>query len=669
MRYLLYLRRSLTRRPRRHITLWLLLACGVFLPLLASIYRDSAAYGRQQELLSRSQGQTFHIQNAEEADTAYFEDIPGLSPPVFRDGTIFLRILSDEEWQNSEMLAYYGGKVQEQAARAGEGRLNPKAYDYAYAHGILTDSLDLSEQRALLYAELFLLAVAALLFHSAYRSHLRRFSPEIGVLRALGAGQGQIMAIFLAEFLAMFLLAALAALALAVGVVWLLFRCFLEIREAGNLSWLIFHVDVRHTGALLLADFAVLAALPVGTLARYVRDPALTLLRGERQEALARRKRHRRLKRRRSPAASLAGLWRQRTNRSFADCLAVSVPITTVFLLLLSLLLLNARAASEPPEQAIRLTQVNAVWLGGFSQEDIAAVRALDGVAAVEAVRRVQEDRYQLQLPQDDEDPGPQEWPQARLRPYSALEGGALEGLDRNEAAVSARQEGQLFAAGDELTLCRANDDGSPGDETIRLTVVEAADVPASHWVMDVYISDALYGELAGREPVGTLEITLVRPEAHAQVAAALEKRFPGDGYELEDRQAASEAVTRSAGGMYLLLCSLFCALFLFTAVIVSAKLRDYIDSCRETARTLHALGGAKGDLYASYMGQTGTAAALAAALPALLCAPLWGGAADLSGWRELTGIAAAAAAAAAVAAGMYLLPVRKAAKSMLKQL
>ncbi len=668
MRYLLYLRCSLRRRPRRHITLYILLTCALLLPLLASFFRDSAAYGRQQELLARSQGQTFHIQNAEEADTAYFADIPGLSAPEFRDGTVFLRILSDEEWRSSETVAFYGDKVQERADLAGEGRLFVKGFPYAFAHGILTDDTDLSEQRALLYVELLLLAVSVLLLRSAYRSHLGRFSPEIGVLRALGAGRGQIAALFLAEFLVMFLLAALSALALSAGAVWLLFRYFLEVQRDGDLSWLMFHIDLRRTGTLLLADFAVLAVMLGHTLARYGRSPALALLRGERRDQGVPNIKRKPLRLRRSPGASLAGLWRQRTNRSFQDCLLVSVPITTAFLLLLTLLLLNAQAAAEQPAYAIGLTKENADWLGGFTGEEIADIRSMDGVAAVKEVRRIREDRYQVRsasAPQSFDVPDD---PQARLLPYSGLEEAAPEGLGRYEAVVSTRQEGSSFAAGDELLLRRMNEDGYPEDETIRLTVVETVDVPVASWAVDVYLSDALYGELAAREPVGTVEVALDRPEIHEQVAAALRERFGGSGYEISDRQAGAEALERSVRGMYLLLCCLFCAMFLLMAVILSAKLRDYVDGCRDMARTLYAVGGDKRELYASYMGQTAAMAAAAAALPLILCAPLWCVAALSGGVWPPSGSAAAAVAAALVLMA-YLLPVRSAARDMLKQL
>lgn len=45
MSYLLYLRRSFTRTPRRHAVLLAVLSCAFLLPLLICIYRDSNAWG------------------------------------------------------------------------------------------------------------------------------------------------------------------------------------------------------------------------------------------------------------------------------------------------------------------------------------------------------------------------------------------------------------------------------------------------------------------------------------------------------------------------------------------------------------------------------------------------------------------------------------------------
>ena len=150
MSYLLYMKRSFTRSPRRHAVLFAVLTCAFLLPLLICIYRDSNAWGTRQYLLARSAGETYHIGNATEADMPYFEGIRGLSAPVYRDGTIYLHILSDEEWRNSESVTVFENEIRKRMEASGNEALLPTAFSYEYAHGISTDPSQLSGQRILL---------------------------------------------------------------------------------------------------------------------------------------------------------------------------------------------------------------------------------------------------------------------------------------------------------------------------------------------------------------------------------------------------------------------------------------------------------------------------------------------------------------------------------------
>ena len=139
MTYLLYMKRSFTRSPRRHAVLFAVLTCAFLLPLLICIYRDSNAWGTRQYLLTRSAGETWHIGNAAEADVPYFENIPGLSAPVYRDGVIYLRILSDEDWRSPESVRSYELELSRRIEASGSERLLPRMFSYAYAHGISTE--------------------------------------------------------------------------------------------------------------------------------------------------------------------------------------------------------------------------------------------------------------------------------------------------------------------------------------------------------------------------------------------------------------------------------------------------------------------------------------------------------------------------------------------------
>ena len=80
-----------------------------------------------------------------------------------------------------------------------------------------------------LYEARILLSVSVV--RSAYRSHLKRFSSDIGTLRACGASRRQISALFAAELAAAFLLAAACAVVISILSLKALFTAFLEIRH------------------------------------------------------------------------------------------------------------------------------------------------------------------------------------------------------------------------------------------------------------------------------------------------------------------------------------------------------------------------------------------------------------------------------------------------------
>ena len=213
---LLYMKRSFTRSPRRHAVLFAVLTCAFLLPLLISIYRDSNAWGTRQYLLARSAGETYHIGNAAEADVPYFEGIRGLSAPIYRDSTIYLHILSDEEWRNSESVTVFENEIRKRMEASGNEALLPTAFSYEYAHGISTDPSHLSGQRILLFVNMLVILLSVSVVRSVYRSHLKRFSSDVGTLRACGASCRQISALFAAELAAVFLLAAACAVVISV---------------------------------------------------------------------------------------------------------------------------------------------------------------------------------------------------------------------------------------------------------------------------------------------------------------------------------------------------------------------------------------------------------------------------------------------------------------------
>ena len=495
MTYLLYMKRSFTRSPRRHAVLFAVLTCAFLLPLLICIYRDSNAWGTRQYLLTRSAGETWHIGNATEADVPYFENIPGLSAPVYRDGVIYLRILSDEDWRSPESVRSYELELSRRIEASGSERLLPRMFSYAYAHGISTDPSYYSGQRILLIINALVILLSVSVVRSAYQSHLKRFSADGGALRACGASRRQIRILFAVELAAVFLLAAACAVVLSVVSLKALFTAFLEIRH-DSLDWLIFHVEPINILLHLAVFFAALGLSLGMTLRRYSREPARVLLNDT--ENMPKVKRGRKpLRRRFTPAATLCGLWRSRTNRCFRACLAVSVPVMAVFLLLFNILTLALQVTGAAEEWGLRISRSTYDGMG-FSAEDAAYISSLEGVRQT---RLVYEPLGYVLLPES-----PHEvWKTPRIRPYGSL-GAAAQPLFKYEIAVSRKAE---HGIGDVLRLCRSeayfDADGlaaqpAPEDVTT-LTVAALTNTEPSAWALDIYVSDALYADIIASEP------------------------------------------------------------------------------------------------------------------------------------------------------------------------
>lgn len=665
MTYLLYMKRSFTRSPRRHAVLFAVLTCAFLLPLLISIYRDSNAWGTRQYLLARSAGETYHIGDATEVDVPYFEGIRGLSAPVYRDGTIYLHILSDEEWRNSESVTVFENEIRKRMEASGNEALLPTAFSYEYAHGISTDPSHLSGQRILLLVNMLVILLSVSVVRSAYRSHLKRFTSDIGTLRACGASRRQISTLFAAELAAVFLLAAACAVVISVVSLKVLFTAFLEIRH-DSLTWLIFHVKPMNI-LLHLAVFFVTLGLSLGmTLHRYSRKPARALLYDMENEHKVKRGR-KPLRRRFTPAATLCGLWRSRTNRSLRSCLAVSVPVMAVFLLLFNILTLALQVTGAEEEWGLKVSRSSHDG-EGFSTEDIAYVSSLVGV---KQARPVYEPDGYILLP---ESPEEVETP-LRIRPYSGL-GAASQTLSKYEIAVSRKAERSV---GYVLRLCRAEayydvnggiKQPAPEDVTA-LTVAALTDTKPSGWALDIYVSDELYADIIASEPATGIEIALTDSAMNAQVETALRTRFAGAEYAVTNRQSGSDFLREMSSGVYLLLGYIFAALFLLILLILYVRLCDYIEGSRPLIRSLHRLGASKRTLYRSYIRQDGISAAAAVAAPFLISLPLT---ALLCAWQKaqlhLDGrMLAVYAALAALLLFTYWHPVHRSLKRVLRPL
>lgn len=391
MTYLLYLKRSLLRRPKQHLSLFIILTCAFILPLLISIYRDSSAYGTQQRFLDSTKGEAFHILNAVETDTVLFEDIEGLSAPRYEDGTIYVHIISDEEWNDFRAFDSYGTKIMEKIENSGEARLIVRGYDYQSAHGIPTDSTK-SVQSALFILNIFIILISSITVGSAYKSHIKRFSSDMGVLRSCGADNRQIYTIFIAEFVVIFILSAASALLISAGGMKLLFASYLEISDVEGLEWVIFKINPLNTALHIAIFFVVLLCVIIIALAKSGKESTVSAIRGDIQLSEMSKK-PRKLKIKASIEKSLSSLWLQRTNKPHRSCLWVTIPVMTVFLFLFSYLSLDIDFITNTPEYGIYMSK-DAYAFGGFTQSDIDYINNLDNVKDIKCRQDAPRDNF-----------------------------------------------------------------------------------------------------------------------------------------------------------------------------------------------------------------------------------------------------------------------------------
>lgn len=515
MHCLLYLKKSFVRCSKRHLSLFVILVCAFILPLLISIYRDSSAYGARRQMMAETRGEAFHILNAREEDLALFENIGGLSAPRYEDGVIYLHILSDYEWKNFDSFNGYGFKIAEAIGRTAETRLAVRAFEYNYAHGISNDS-DFN-QAALLMLNFVIILLSSTIVSSAYKSHIRRFSSDMAILRSLGAEDRQIYAIFLTEFAVVFAMSAAAAVAISAGVMKLLFATYLEVDGAEGLAWVIFKINPLNTALHIAIFFAALLVVIIRTLVKASKESTVSAMRGDIQSYDLKKKLPK-MKIKAKPEKTLASLWLNRTNRVHASCLWVTIPLMTVFLFLFGYLSLDAEFVSQPPEYELWITKDAA--FGGFFEEDIDYIESLPGVEAAD---------------------------------------------------------------------CRQ-------------------DAPAEY-----------FNKEAGGLMIDQIRIKLTSPELHEEVESLLKSRFAGMEYTIRDLRSVAERGAEMSKGIYLMLAFIFSAMFVFAAIIVYMKLRDYIADCKKTLRTLSTLGAAERVVTSSYLRQSAVSATVAALSPAVL--------------------------------------------------
>lgn len=362
MSYFLYLKQSFRRRPMWHLNIYVIITCALILPLLFSIYLDSSSYGWSQQLISMAKGETFHIANADEKDAEVFRNIEGLSEPYWKDGTVYVHILDDEQWKNTETMQYFGSLLQKRLKTADNTMLHITAYDYDTAHGISHDAQEAGGQVIIRILSVFIMFISAGIMKSAYENHLRRFQSDMAILSSCGAENRQINRLYFAEFAVLFFCAAISAVLIAAGTMKLLFYFYLEVKEGQGIAWLIFKIEPVHT-ILCIAVFGLILS---GTLGHVLKE---------------------------KKEKSLTAIWKQRTNRAYRSCIAVAIPVMTIFLFLFGYLSLDIAMMEKPQEYELWIYKQVSVY-GGFTQGELDFLNRLNNVENTECVQESGKDSF-----------------------------------------------------------------------------------------------------------------------------------------------------------------------------------------------------------------------------------------------------------------------------------
>lgn len=362
MSYFLYLKQSFRRRPMWYLNIYVIITCALILPLLFSIYLDSSSYGWSQQLISMAKGETFHIANADEKDAEVFRNIEGLSEPYWEDGTVYVHILDDEQWKNTETMQYFGSLLQKRLKTADNTMLHITAYDYDTAHGISHDAQEAGGQVIIRILSVFIMFISAGIMKSAYENHLRRFQSDMAILSSCGADNRQINRLYFAEFAVLFFCAAISAVLIAAGTMKLLFHFYLEVKEGQGIAWLIFKIEPVHT-ILCIAVFGLILS---GTLGHVLKE---------------------------KKEKSLTAIWKQRTNREYRSCIAVAVPVMTIFLFLFDYLSLDIAMMEKPQEYELWIYKQVSVY-GGFTNGELDFLNRLNNVESTGCVQESGKDSF-----------------------------------------------------------------------------------------------------------------------------------------------------------------------------------------------------------------------------------------------------------------------------------
>lgn len=570
-----YLRRSFKRRPFRHLSLAWILMCAFLLPLVISIYRDSLAYGVTLQMYDFHKGQAIHISGAQPEDTAWFQDIDGLTTPYYEDGTIYMTYDSRESearFQDlHESLALYN--LLKSKARQSSQAMEILTYDVN--HDGLSDPYMKTTLGNMQLVNLALLLFSGLIVQAAYRNHIDSFSRELADILAMGATKGQIRQMFLGELALLFPLSAAGAIGISYGVMGLLYEKYLGNMAASAAIWRVFHMDLKNT-ALQIAFYLLvcLGAMLYALLKRPARMPAPKP----------------------GKAAALPRLWMRRTKTPFVTCLAILIPLLAAFVILFNQYLgTYATTVYSSQNAAITLHP----FTKSFSQED------LDFISGISGVKRV-EPGWDFSAPYTLRTPD-----QNSLMVFVHLSEELPEGSPKLEKNQFISDLPQSMESDEPYFLSSISAPGNQAQVTLvgRLEPGDGENDP-----VQVYVSRELMQELGYTEL-----LVYPAPGQASAVEAELRRSLPASTNIFNYQNYADTTILQQQGNLWLL-SWIFCILMIVAMQIVWVRLSKYVADCAPMLRIVQQVGASRQQL--SRLIPVGFGAIPAAVLPFLIAIP-----------------------------------------------
>lgn len=595
MKYLVYLLRSLRRRPFRHLALVLILISAMTMPMIVSIYRASALQGVQERVWEYTRGSDFVIRYATAEDLPLFTDIPGLAA-TYEEGIIYLRDITGAETITHEANQQYSAQIMLRLDQSDNKELRAANVSQYGADPSLYHA-----PNQMLFVSWLISAVALGIFLSAYGNHLRLFRSEIGTLRGIGASRGQIVRLFLAEYLVVFLVSGILALGLSAGVMKLLFVSYLEIRHVEGLATVVFHVNMAEM-LQYLAAFFLIGSLAVIVFVQKDCRQDIQQLSSETFTGSYPRHVRRGLSYHCNPEKMMAGMYLQRLSRVAKSCAVLAVPVLIIVIFAVHYLAINLKAANTPPDDDIRILSYDEYEGEALlSEAERQQISQMEGILSYE--ERVATDPTDFLIADQRMEAADHfDWMDIPLagtavHRYSTFHDAPPRVLGKYEVTVTANHAHLPYRVGDTIrlyqadTLHRHGEEGSLHGESVLLTVVATEDLEWTDRDVDIFLSDALYDELTKDMPVSRISIRLSDPSDAKAFAERLTAMYPAIRDNVTEYRSAFDAKARATPGAVIMFAVLLGMMLFFVLTVQMIRISEDLKEQTHIRHMLRVIG------------------------------------------------------------------------------